>query len=260
MILMLYLLLALSYQARAHIEDNSFLLEEAYNQRKGVFQFIQDFQYFENADLYRYNFENEIPLTDQVHQLSYEFGIVRADRLRPGEISDITINYRWQPYNKDGTLFAERFGLIVPTGRVQSDGGNGVFGLEFMQSATLTLGRQWMNHWNLGFNILPDAKTAGQEERSTLSTFTGGTSVIYLMRDDFNLMLEALIRTGQAIQENGTKKTVTSTILNPGVRWAWNLDWKGTQIVPGISFPTEVINNRTQHGILLYLSVEPKLY
>lgn len=246
--------------AQSRIEDNSFLLEEAYNQEEGVYQFIQKYQTFDEAGLYAYSFENEIPITDKVHQFSYEFQFARADGIRHGAISDVTLNYRLQPVNKNGFLLAERIGLIVPTGRVQKNSGNGVYGLEFMQSASIEIAEQWMNHWNFGFSVLPNAKTYETAERRTLSKFTAGTSVIYLLNDKFNILLEGLLTTAQAATEDGSKEMESFLILNPGIRFSLDYAWKDTQLVPGISFPTEMLNGPTEHGILLYLSFEPKLH
>ena len=98
------------------IEDNSFLLEEAFNQEWGVYQFIQSYQYNKKSKTWEYGFENEIPIADKVHQLSYEipYEDVNAEGKERG-VGDAVISYRWQPLNKDGFLVADRFGLIIPT-------------------------------------------------------------------------------------------------------------------------------------------------
>lgn len=258
--LLFFVLILLPVMAFTKIEDNSFLLEEAFNQEWGVYQFIQKYQVLNKSNNYNYTFGNEIPITDKVHQFSYEFAYARADGIEHGTISDLTLNYRLQPVNKDGFLVAERVGLIVPTGRVQTGGGNGVYGFEFMQAATITLSEQWMNHWNFGFRVLPSAKTAGIDKRRTLTSFTAGTSVVYLLSDNFNLLLEGLLRAGQSVNPDGSKEAETTMVINPGFRFASDLAWKDTQIVPGVSFPTELLNGPTQHGILFYLSIEPKFY
>lgn len=257
---LLLALLALPVISQAKIEDNSFLLEEAFNQEWGVYQFIQKYQYLDQSKTNEYVFENEIPISDKVHQFSYEIPIAKTDANAESSIGDMSLNYRWQPLNKDGFLLAERIGLILPTGKVSEGTGSGVYGLEFMQAATLTLGERWMNHWNIGFDILPNAKTDGHTKRGTTTGITAGSSIIYLLRDDFNLMIEALVQTGQSINADGSKVSESSVTLNPGFRWAWNFDWKETQIVPGVSFPTQMTDNKTDQGVLLYLSIEPKFY
>ena len=246
--------------AFAEIEDNSFLLEEAFNQEWGVYQFIQKYQTFNKAGTYDYAFENEIPITDKEFQFSYEIPVAQPEKGRPGYMGDMSLNLRWQPLNKDGFLLAERFGLIVPTGNAKEDSGNNVYGFEFMQAATLTINEKWMNHWNFGFSVQPNARTNNITKRRTITTATAGSSLIYRMREDFNLMFEALLETAQEVDAAGNKTPATYLTLNPGFRWAWDFEWKETQIVPGVSFPTEVINNTVENGVLVYLSIEPKFY
>lgn len=258
--ILLCVLLVLPAIAIAKIEDNSFLLEEAFNQEWGVYQFIQKYQYMNKSKTYDYAFENEIPIADKVHQFSYEIPMAKTDKDANGAVGDMSLNYRWQPLNKDGMLVAERFGLILPTGKVDEGTGSGVYGFEFMQAATISIGERWMNHWNFGFDVLPNAKTDGIDKRRTTTGFTAGSSLIYLLRDDFNLMFEALLQTGQSVNPDGSKSSESSVTLNPGFRWAWDFEWKDTQIVPGVSFPTQITNDRTDQGVLLYLSIEPKFY
>lgn len=246
--------------AFAEIEDNSFLLEEAFNQEWGVYQFIQKYQTFNKAGTYDYAFENEIPITDKEFQFSYEIPVAQAEDGRPGYIGDMSLSYRWQPLNKDGFLISERFGLIVPTGNVKKDAGNGVYGFEFMQAATLTINEKWMNHWNFGFSMLPNAKVNNIPKRRTITSASAGSSLIYRWHENFNLMFEALLESGQSIQQDGSKTAETSLTLNPGFRWAWDYEWKDTQIVPGVSFPTEVLGDKVENGVLVYLSIEPKFY
>lgn len=254
------LALSLPVAAFAAIEDNSFLLEEAFNQEWGVYQFIQKYSTSELAKGYEYTFENEIPITDKTQQFSYELAFARPESPGHGAVSDVGLNYRVQPYNKDGVIVAERFGLIVPTGRVDNDAGNGVFGFEFMQSASLLLNDYFITHFNFGFDVKPNAKSKGIRERRTLTGFTAGSSIIYLWKENVNLMFEALMQSGQSTNPDGTKSAETSVTLNPGMRFAMDFDWKDTQVVPGISFPTEILNGPTEHGVLFYLSIEPKFY
>jgi hypothetical protein len=256
----IFITLLFTSQAFARIEDNSFLLEEAFNQEWGVYQFIQKYQTSKVAKGYEYSFENEIPISDKTHQFSYGFARLREDANSESAISDTTLNYRWQPLNKDGFLLAERFGLIVPTGRVNKGGGNGVYGVEFMQAATLTVRDNVMNHWNMGFSVLPNAKSKGIDKRRTLTSFTAGSSLVWLCQDNLNFLLEGLLQSSQSTNPDGSKTPETTFTINPGVRFALDFDYLDTQVVPGISFPTELLNGPTEHGVLVYLSIEPKFY
>ncbi|HEY9044811.1 MAG TPA: hypothetical protein VIN08_02905, partial [Ohtaekwangia sp.] len=60
------------YYGQPAFEDNSFLLEEAFNQEMGVLQHIFTF-YWDNIHTsnLNYSFTQEIPLTNLRHQLSY---------------------------------------------------------------------------------------------------------------------------------------------------------------------------------------------
>ena len=58
-------------EAKGPIEDNSFLLEEAYNQEPGVIQHIQAWQYLKTARTWGYAFTEEWPAPGRRHQLSF---------------------------------------------------------------------------------------------------------------------------------------------------------------------------------------------
>src|SRR5918992_1369706 len=104
------------------IEDNSFLIEEAYNQEPGVVQHIFNTLY--NNDSRRrgwtFSFTQEWPVFSQDHQFSYTIPtyhlVEGSDRLYG--IGDVLLNYRYQAL-EEGELkpaFAPRFSLVLPTG------------------------------------------------------------------------------------------------------------------------------------------------
>src|SRR5216117_2077761 len=80
------------------ISDNSFLMEEAYNQEPGVVQHISTFQLFRGADAWAYSFTQEWPLFGRTHQLSYTLPIQRTHNgsaIATG-LGDVAVNYRFQ--------------------------------------------------------------------------------------------------------------------------------------------------------------------
>lgn len=96
------------------IQDNSFLLEEAYNQDPGVVQYINVY-----ADGV-FTFTNELPLFGSLkHQFSYTIPI--EDR----KVGDIFLNYRYQLLgdSKSSLAIAPRVSVIVPT---RDEGESGV--------------------------------------------------------------------------------------------------------------------------------------
>lgn len=69
----LFLLLILTGAALAEtIKDNSFFLEEAYNQKPGEYQFIQRYKSFKQNTEYYLRSELQAPLGSEKHQLSLE--------------------------------------------------------------------------------------------------------------------------------------------------------------------------------------------
>ncbi|RQW77072.1 MAG: transporter, partial [Geobacter sp.] len=113
------------------IQDNSFLIEEAYNQEDGVIQHIQAFQYFK-GDNWQYTFTQEWPVPGQTHQLSYTIPAerIKVDGQDDAGIGDVALNYRYQAVLKDGIAFAPRLSLILPTGDRKKGLGTGTVGYQ----------------------------------------------------------------------------------------------------------------------------------
>ena len=79
------------------IQDNSFLLEEAYNQEYGVVQHISAFQRLWESKQWAYNFTQEWPVNPRPrHQLSYTLPFLSAGGALGSGIGDIVLNYRYQ--------------------------------------------------------------------------------------------------------------------------------------------------------------------
>src|SRR6185295_11889984 len=73
------------------ISDNSFLVEEAFNQEAGIFQNI--FNAVRGDHAWASTFTQEWPLGSQAHQFSYTLGWANSDRF---ELGATLINYRYQ--------------------------------------------------------------------------------------------------------------------------------------------------------------------
>ena len=86
------------------IADNSFFIEEAYNQEPGVAQHIFTGLYGEERDnnprrrSWAFGFTQEWPLFSQRHQFSYTipFSFTREGRDHQDGVEDIVLNYRLQ--------------------------------------------------------------------------------------------------------------------------------------------------------------------
>lgn len=235
------------------IQDNSFLLEEAYNQERGVVQHINAFQRSRSGD-WTYAFTQEWPVPDQKHQFSYTLPVERAT---PNTgVGDIGLNYRYQLIG-DGdasVAVAPRFSLLLPTGDERKDLGAGGAGLQLTLPVSVLVSPKLATHWNAGMTHTPSARNAAGATRST-TDFNLRQSFVWLLRSNFNLLLETAWNSVQTIDGQGERTRERSLFINPGVRWAYNLD-NGLQIVPGIAFPIGVGPSRDDYGVFLYLSFE----
>lgn len=254
-IFLLLLLLTASGSLFAQaIEDNSFLVEEAYNQEKGVIQGINTFQRQRSGD-WAYTFTNEIPVVIQRHQFSYTIPIVRAGS--GNGVGDVLLNYRYQITGlkeTDMVAVAPRFSVILPTGDHKKSRGAGAVGFQFNLPVSVTHSRQIVTHWNAGTTLTPRSRNV-LGERANTKGFNLGQSTVWLAKNNFNVLFETAWNYNEAV--TGTKQTQKqySLLLNPGIRWAWNFK-SGMQIVPGVSLPVGVGPSYGERGFFLYLSVE----
>jgi hypothetical protein len=190
------------------IADNSFLIEEAYNQEPGVVQHISTLLRANKS--WAYSFTQEWPLWSQRHQGSFTVPVFG------GGVGDIALNYRLQ-LGGERTAFAPRLSAILPTGSVAEGRGTGELGIQANLPVSVALAPMLVTHWNAGVTVTP-----GVDE----TVYNAGASVIWLALPTVNLMLEALW-----VGETSSGEL----IINPGVRWAHNLG--SLQVVPGVAFP-----------------------
>src|SRR5512134_3304729 len=80
--------------AAGPIQDNSFLVEEAYNQEPGVIQHISTFRR-DRGGGWDYSFTEEWPVRGQRHQASVTFTALRPEE-GAGGVGDLALNYRLQ--------------------------------------------------------------------------------------------------------------------------------------------------------------------
>ena len=236
------------------IEDNSFLIEEAYNQEKGVIQYINSFYRTGNGN-FVYNFTNEFPVGGQRHQFSYSINVAGVNG-RDG-LGDTLLNYRYQLHGmkeEDRVAISPRFSLILPTGNFRRGTGSGAVGFQFNLPVSVRHSKLIVTHWNAGATFIPRARdTAG--DRANVSGFNLGQSTVFLLKNNFNILVETSWNSLAAVTANGRTAIGYSLLVNPGIRWAWNFK-NGLQIVPGIAAPIGIGPSYGQSGIFLYLSFE----
>lgn len=242
------------------IADNSFLMEEAYNQEYGVVQHISSFSRNWQTREWIYSFTQEWPLNPAPrHQLSYTILALHSGDFpgSGGGIGDVLLNYRYQALGdaEAKIAFSPRVSLLIPSGnsrRGRSAGGSGVqVNLPF----SFRLGERLVAHSNAGTTLVPRAKDSLGNKAASYS-YNLGQSFIWLMNPRLNLMLETVFNSTEVVIGANQTRRENGVTMNPGFRWAHNFS-NGLQIVPGISFPVEAgPSGRGTWGILLYLSFE----
>jgi hypothetical protein len=241
-------------EAKGPIEDNSFLLEEAYNQEPGVIQHIQAWQYLKTARTWGYAFTEEWPVPGRRHQASITVPVQKiSEPDRVSGLGDLALNYRHQAVDSEMVAFAPRVSLVLPTGDTRKGLGNGALGFQFNLPMSVRLGPEWVAHWNMGAVATPGAREPGGA-RADLLGFNYGTSFIWQPVRPFNLMLEAAWSSTESVDPSGTKLRSDAFFLNPGFRFA--VDLGSLQIVPGLAIPIGLGPSRAEHGIFTYLSFE----
>jgi hypothetical protein len=244
------------------IEDNSFLIEEAYNQDPRVVQHISNAYYQKENRSFIYTFTQEWPVGGQTNQLSYAIPYQSIGSSISG-LGDVLINYRYQVWDdKNWGWVAPRFSIILPTGESSAGLGNGVVGFQ----TSLAVSKRWTNefisHFNLGFTLLPNVEGSKNPSvegpvfriKRTLPSYLIGTSGIWLLSENFNFMCEALYTLNSAINGSGDVKYSSQTIISPGIRIAINLG--SLQIVPGLALPITFDSGGANINLYGYLSFE----
>ena len=240
------------------IEDNSFLVEEAYNQEPGILQHIQSFQYMKDKT-WGYTFTQEWPLPRQTHQFSYTLPVSRV--LGPPSetgLGDLSLNYRYQLLLKEPFALAPRFSLLLPTGNYEKGLGRDAVGIQIGIPLSVEVAEKWVTHWNVGTTVTPRSREQGGARADTLG-FNLGASAVFLAAQNFNMMLETVWTSVQNVVADGSTQRQSTFFLNPGVRFAINCKC-GLQVVPGVAMPIGVGPSKGERGVFTYLSFEHSLW
>jgi hypothetical protein len=235
------------------IQDNSFLIEEAYNQEAGVVQHINTLQRTRSGDL-MYAFTQEWPAPSITHQLSYTVPFQRIDG--SSGIGDVAINYRYQWIGDGDAQFAvsPRLTALLPTGDDRRGLGAGGVGIQVNLPVSYVINSAFVTHWNAGATVTPNARgDSGEDFHRTDYNFGG--SVIWLTSNTFNVLLEAVYYNTQSADVDGRKHRESAIYISPGIRGAFNLA-SGMQIVPGLAVPIGVGAGSDDYSIFAYLSFE----
>ena len=239
--------------APAPISDNSFLVEEAYNQEAGVVQHIANVRRFPYGS-FLFTFTQEWPAPGQRHQLSYTAPVLGGGGAGTG-IGDLVLNYRYQLLGKDEekVWMSPRVSAILPTGSVADGRGSGGPGVQVNFPLSIAIADALVTHWNAGATFTRAKALNGVRENTW--DLNAAASAIWLLSPTFNLMLEAAWERDESLDDVGVRSAEGHLVLLPGVRAAINMP-SGMQIVPGFGVPINVGTAGGQRDLFFYLSVE----
>ncbi|HKR65992.1 MAG TPA: hypothetical protein VJZ00_19830, partial [Thermoanaerobaculia bacterium] len=195
------------------IQDNGFLVEEAYNQDPGTLQHAAIFFHERTYDVWLLNFREEFAMKSQRHQGGFLIPLFRING--DTDLGDVTLNYRYQLKGDRNAAFAvaPRVSLTLPTAE-GSDGIGVTVNVPFSRVFTPRVAA----HSNVGGSWL---------SQNDVTALTLGQSVIFAVTPRLHLMLEGLWVHDSNDDEN-------LTIINPALRMRF--DVAGGKLVPGIGY------------------------
>ena len=233
------------------IQDNSFLVEEAYNQEPGVVQHIFNVPvFFSHGEKETTpSFTQEWPVFSQTHQFSYTIPYTFAES--ENGLEDIRLNYRLQALKESERTpaFAPRFSFVTPTGDADKGFGHDWLGYEINLPFSKIVSDRVTLHFNAGGSLFSDVHS------HDLLNYNLGASVIYAVSKDFNLMLETVAGWNEDVDLGRKVDRATTALISPGARYALNLP-NDLQIVVGAAVPIGITSDSPDWGLFFYLSFE----
>jgi DtxR family Mn-dependent transcriptional regulator len=213
------------------ILDNSFLVEEAFNQPVGVFQNI--FGVLADEGMWAAAFTQEWPVFSHRHQFSYTLPF--GDAGSGTGIGDALLNYRIQIWDEAASrpAFSPRVSLIVSSGASSKGLSGGGAGWQVNLPFSKQAGDLYV-HWNAGFTKTPN-----------FSAPQVAASGIWRARPMLNLMIESVV-----VWDDDAAIVTAS----PGLRTGWNVG--DTQTIVGVAIPSIFSNRSNSVGVFGYFSYE----
>jgi hypothetical protein len=236
------------------IQDNSFLIEEAYNQEEGIVQHISTFRSHRGSSDFEASFTQEWPVGGITHQLSYDLPLIRSEH-QTG-LGDIRINYRYQLVGSGLTQLAvaPRFSVTLPTGDWKRGRGSGAPGIETMLPVSYVISPLFTTHVNAGAAYTRSARNSAGN-RANVYALTLGHSLVLTANPNIQLLVETVYGREQIVVAANRTRWTDDFVISPGVRGAFNFA-SGLQIVPGIAIPIGIGPSDGDRGVFFYLSFE----
>jgi hypothetical protein len=226
------------------IVDNSFFIEEAFNQEPGVFQNIFAFVRAEGGG-WELGFTQEWPVGTQRHQLSYTVPITGGDG--SSGVGHVFLHYRLQALTETRSrpAFSPRLSLVLPTGDEPAGFGDGRVGVQANLPFSKQIGDVYA-HWNAGITYHP-------HEQVDELTPSLGASLIWRARPMIHLLVETLALFEELDGPAGEVRE-TAWLVSPGVRAGWNLG--DHQLVLGGAVAIGLTDATDDTALFAYLSYE----
>ncbi|HET7463929.1 MAG TPA: transporter [Longimicrobium sp.] len=236
------------------IQDNSFLVEEAYNQEAGVVQHISNFVR-DRAGGWTYSFTQEWALGGIRNQVSYTIPLAHAGD--ETALGDVMVNYRYQ-WIGDGdaaVAVSPRLSAILPTGSARRGFGAGAFGVQGALPVSVVVVKDVLvAHSNVGVTYFSRAQDPAGDRGATTSFFLA-QSAVWLVRPMFNVLVEGVWARDQFVTGPRSTDAEERAVISPGIRFGWNLPG-GVQVVPGVAVPFGIGPSAGERALFLYFSVE----
>lgn len=234
------------------IRDNSFLIEEAFNQEAGVIQHISTFSRPISGGGWAYSFTEEWPMRGMRHQASVTVPILNAGSTGVG---DVALNYRYQLRGVDGGKYyvSPRASLLLATGDEGKGFGSGGFGIQTNLPMSAEINPHITLHGNVGLTHTFTARNALGDEAAATSYAAGG-SLIWLVSPVMNLMLETVYTSAAQVVGPDDTQRVEDFVVSPGIRYA--LNFGDLQVVPGLAYTIGVGPSSGSKAVFVYLSFE----
>lgn len=210
------------------LNDNSFLIEEGYNQEARVIQHIFSTT-INGLDKIDFSYTEEWPLFSQRSQIS-------ATINWNDYLGNILINYRYQILPHKMFAIAPRLSIVLPVADKKYDEGVSGWGIEANLPISVDLSKRFTLHLNSQLRY--DFRT---EERLGI---VGGSYIFVIFRN-FEFLNEYLVRFGSG--------STASYIAGGGLRAGLDLS-DGLQIVPGIGFYRDL--GISGNLLFIYFSIE----
>jgi Putative MetA-pathway of phenol degradation len=232
------------------IQDNSFLVEEAYNQEPGVVQHILNVPVFfsHGEKEIAPSFTQEWPIFSQTHQFSYTGPYTFQED--QNSFADLRLNYRLQALMESDCTpaLAPRFSLVLPTGDADKGFGRDRVGYEINLPFSKIVSDRWTLHFNAGGSLFPNVRD------HDLWNYNLGGSAIYAVSKDLNLMLESVAIWEEDVDLARHVDRSVTALVSPGARYAFNLP--NAQLVVGVAIPIGLTSESPDYGLFFYLSFE----